>query len=91
LNTQIQIFWTTEDPEDPIHDWRSWLDSRIGIERWDWTWWYAGVVAGESDERTVIALAFADHSVVSSRALMAAFILECEPEVYSVKDLVSYE
>lgn len=91
MKSQIHVFWTTLDPEDPMADWRSWLTRRVGQERWDWTWWYSGVVAGETDERTVIALAFADHSIVPGSALAAAFILECEPEIYSVKDLLDYE
>ena len=91
MKAQVQVFCTTQDPEDPIADWRSWLEHRVGAERWDWTWWYAGVVTGSTDERTVIALAFADHSIVSGTALAAAFILECEPEIYSVRELLDYE
>jgi hypothetical protein len=90
MKTQIEVFWTTQNPEDPIADWRPWLDQRVGQELWDWTWWYAGIVSGETDERTVVTLAFADHSAVSGAALMAAFILECEPEVYSVRG-IEYE
>jgi hypothetical protein len=91
MKTQIQVYWTTQDPEDPVADWRPWLDQRVGLERWDWSWWFAGVVAGDTDERTVVTLAFADHSIVAGRSLMAAFILECEPEVFSVKELLNYE
>jgi hypothetical protein len=91
MKAQIQVYWTTKDPYDPVADWRPWLEHRVGAERWDWTWWYAGVVAGETDERTVIALAFGEHSIVSGEALAAAFILECEPEVYSVRELLNHE
>jgi hypothetical protein len=72
--TQRQLFWTTTDPYNAVADWQTWLDSNAGNQGKDWGWYQWAVVAGDSDERTVISIWFIDYTT----AVLFKLTHDCE-------------
>jgi hypothetical protein len=75
LLTSLKLFWTTRDGFDPVADWRRWLETNVGKEKEDWMWAHWDVVAGDTDERTIIALVLPNEAAL-------LFLLSNEYELY---------
>jgi hypothetical protein len=74
---QVDIFWTTRHPYDPMADWKEWLDANIPPDQMyhDIT----DVVPRDQDEGTIITIGFKDEQY------LILFLLAVKCEVWNIR------
>ena len=76
-NHRVSVYWTTNNPYDGVADWRSWLESSVGVEGESWIWGMTDIVPGDCEESTILTIGF------KSDEHLVLFLLISECEVYN--------